>query len=134
MKTGGGFCNGRDQKLDLNSALSLVQSCPDGKASATNFVTLPDRASQNMPLWPIVLCALTFIGQHSAPIDTEDGNEVVHGMKPEDPRTAHKAISLTEAFSQISNARRRRKILDLVRAIAASNSINGDEHLQDAAE
>lgn len=67
-------------------------------------------------------------------IEAQDGKEIVNDMKPENLRVTRETVSLTEAFLQISDARIRRKILDLVRGVAGSNSISNDEHLQDAAE
>jgi transcriptional regulator with XRE-family HTH domain len=64
----------------------------------------------------------------------QDGHDLIRCIKPDDPRLAHETILLTEAFLQIGHVRRRRKIIDLVRAIAASNSKVDYEHFPDAAE
>lgn len=66
--------------------------------------------------------------------EPQDGNDLVRGVEPDDPRLAHEIILLKEAFLQIGHVRRRRKIIDLVRAIAASNSTIDYEDFPDAAE
>lgn len=52
----------------------------------------------------------------------QDGGDLIRCVEPEDPRLTCETILLTEAFLQPGDARRRRKVIDLVRAIAASIS------------
>jgi transcriptional regulator with XRE-family HTH domain len=67
-------------------------------------------------------------------VEAQDRKEAVDDMRPENLRVTRETVSLTEAFLQISDARLRRKILDLVRIVAGAGSKNDEEGLQDAAE
>lgn len=67
-------------------------------------------------------------------IEAQDRNKPVHDVNPADLRVTRETASLTEAFLQIGHAPLRRKILDLVRALAVSSTIGDNEQLPEAAE
>jgi transcriptional regulator with XRE-family HTH domain len=67
-------------------------------------------------------------------LEAQDSKELINEIKPEDLRVTRETVSLTEAFLQISDARLRRKVLDLVRAVAGSDAINDAGYVKDAAE
>lgn len=67
-------------------------------------------------------------------LEAPDCKELVDDIKPEDLRVTRETVLLTEAFLQINDPRLRRKVLDLVRAVAGSDVINDAGHVKDAAE
>ncbi|MFK4260040.1 helix-turn-helix domain-containing protein [Agrobacterium tumefaciens] len=69
-------------------------------------------------------------------IDAEGGKPPHHhgsGVPAELPVTREN-VALNQAFDRITDPRLRRKIVDLVRAVAGPNSIESDEYLRDPAE
>jgi hypothetical protein len=69
-------------------------------------------------------------------IDTQSSEQLRRHISsvPAELPVTRENVSLNQAFAHIRNVRLRRIIVDLVRAVADSNSTNEDEHLQDAAE
>jgi len=64
-------------------------------------------------------------------VEAQDHNKPLHGVNSADPGFPRETASLTEAFLQIRCTRLRRKILNLVRALAATSTINENEQLAD---
>lgn len=67
-------------------------------------------------------------------VEARDSKELVDDIKPEDLRVTRETVLLTEAFLQINDPHLRRKVLDLVRAVAGSDVINDAGHMKEAAE
>ncbi|ACM39284.1 transcriptional regulator Cro/CI family (plasmid) [Allorhizobium ampelinum S4] len=68
-------------------------------------------------------------------IDAPSGKEPLHHTAtPAAFSITRETVALNQAFAQINDALLRRKIVDLVRAVASSSSTSEDELLHDLAE
>ena len=69
-------------------------------------------------------------------IDTQNSGQLRHHTSsvPAELPVTRENVSLNQAFARIADPRLRRKIVDLVRAVAGSNTTNDEEHLRDPAE